>query len=403
MVIATHLLFLVVYAAVFIAAVTFGPALMPAGRAADSLVSGALALAALSLVHAFGTGLYARVTAKRNMARVAQVRDSILREITVARAEAREIHSAIRESADREPKSKAMRDVVNEVKVLQGLIERLATDRARTAQPVAVAAGAGVARPAAPAVVEGLDDREVLEFVREGLESNRVDLYLQPVVTLPQRKRRYYECFSRIRDVDGDMVLPERYIPVAEREGLITVVDNMLLFRCVQLVRKTRTKNKNVGFFCNISPHTLADVVFFPEFIAFMSENQDLAANLYFEFSQPDIADLSPEAADNLHRLGRLGFRFSLDGVDRLDMNYPELSRRFFRFIKVDADTLLTHLRMLEDQDRLADFLAEVDRVAIDVIAEKIEDDSTLVELLDYKIDYGQGYLFGEPRLAKQI
>ena len=69
------------------------------------------------------------------------------------------------------------------------------------------------------------------------------------------------------------IILPEQYISIAEREGLITAIDNMLLFRCVQLLRKTQGPSKNVDFYCNISPYSLADLGFFREFVEFMSDH----------------------------------------------------------------------------------------------------------------------------------
>ena len=155
-------------------------------------------------------------------------------------------------------------------------------------------------------------------------------------------------------------------------------------------------------FFYNMSARTLADTTFFPEFLAFLSENPDLAGNLRFEFTQADIAELSPEASHNLEQLGERGFRFSLDQVSRMDMNFAELSRRFFRYVKVDAPTLIAHFRDLDDTGELKTFQDEVESSAVDIIVEKIEDELTLVEILDYGIDFGQGYLFGEPRLAKE-
>ena len=44
---------------------------------------------------------------------------------------------------------------------------------------------------------------ELLETIRASLEENRVDLYLQPTVSLPQRKLRYYDALSRLRDAGG--------------------------------------------------------------------------------------------------------------------------------------------------------------------------------------------------------
>ena len=169
--------------------------------------------------------------------------------------------------------------VVAEVKVLQSLVERLysaraarrrqpphrAPRRAARRQPAAEARRAPAAprgqRPASggrslpmPPVAEGLDEQEILDLVREGLRENAVELALQPIVSLPQRKRRFFECFSRVRTDDGRVIVPEQYLDVAERHGLVTAIDNLLLFRCIQTLRRIRKSNANVGFFLNISP-----------------------------------------------------------------------------------------------------------------------------------------------------
>src|SRR3546814_12973931 len=80
-------------------------------------------------------------------------------------------------------------------------------------------ASAGRKAGVLPPVAEGLDESAVLEIARQALRDDRIDLVLQPIVLLPQRKRRYYECFSRLRTADGYMILPEQYIAVAERSA----------------------------------------------------------------------------------------------------------------------------------------------------------------------------------------
>ncbi|MGH6996887.1 MAG: EAL domain-containing protein, partial [Phenylobacterium sp.] len=71
----------------------------------------------------------------------------------------------------------------------------------------------------------------LLDTVREALAENRVDLYLQPVVGLPQRRTIFYESYSRLRDATGRVMMPAEYLAVAEPEGLVTSIDNLLLFR----------------------------------------------------------------------------------------------------------------------------------------------------------------------------
>ena len=77
----------------------------------------------------------------------------------------------------------------------------------------------------------------LLEEVREALAANRVDLYLQPIVSLPQRRTVFYESFSRLRDESGRVMMPAEYLPAAEPEGLVSAIDNLLLAGAILALR----------------------------------------------------------------------------------------------------------------------------------------------------------------------
>ena len=128
--------------------------------------------------------------------------------------------------------------------------------------------------------------RGPMDLVREALLENRVELHLQPIVQLPQRKTAFYEGFTRLKDANGRLILPQEFIPAAEQAGLMGTIDNVLLFRCVQIVRKLMKQDRRIGIFCNLSPAALADEQFFPQFIDFMRENRDLAGSVIFEIPQ---------------------------------------------------------------------------------------------------------------------
>ena len=324
--------------------------------------------------------------------------------------------------------------VIAEVKVLQGLIEQFAaagagkltvaggapveapakTTASRPEAPAAVSeqsAGAAIATlprnrppppvPGLPPVASGLDDDAILAIIRDGLERNCVDLVLQPIVRLPQRKRAFFEAFTRIRDQNGSMLVPNQYIGIAEREGLVTAIDNMMLFRCVQLVRRTQSKNYNVGVFCNISAHSLTDRHFFSNFIEFMADNAVLAPDLIFEFPYATIANRDEVIEQHLRQLAAIGFRFSVDQVSSLNIDYGDLVRHRFKYVKIESDVLLAEVRQPTGPIAVEDIKRVVDRHGMDLIVEKIETEPDLLELLDLRVDFGQGYLFGGPRLAR--
>jgi cyclic-di-GMP phosphodiesterase TipF (flagellum assembly factor) len=327
-------------------------------------------------------------------------------ELSRARDEARRIFDAIRAASDaRQGQAMSIDSVMAEVRVLQDLVDQLSAGKRPKRKPSYIidekAKAALPPESAGPRFMTGLNDEEVLEVVREALRNNRVELFVQPIVSLPQRKRRHYECFSRIRG-DGDAILtPDQYMGIAEREGLMNAIDNMLLFRSVQLVRRLQKANSDSSLFVNVSEHTLGDTRFLREFVAFMASNRDLAPHLVFEFTQSSVQRHSADSLAELDRLGKLGFRLSMDQVTALDFDVTELRRLHIRYLKVDAARILEQTRAATQRLDIRGFKRALDEQAIDLIVEKIESEPQLLEILDMPVDFGQGYLFGEPRAAK--
>jgi cyclic-di-GMP phosphodiesterase TipF (flagellum assembly factor) len=249
----------------------------------------------------------------------------------------------------------------------------------------------------------------MLQVVQDALAENRVDLYLQPIVSLPQRRTVFYESFSRLRDETGRVMMPAEYLAVAEPEGLMTAIDNLLLFRCVQIVRRLAKQDRKIGIFCNISLASLGDESFFPQFLEFMQGNKDLAGAVIFELGQAAFERRGPVEARHMARLASLGFSFSLDKVADLDLDFQDLARADVKYLKVGAQMMLDQL---EEQDgklviaslpdlNASDFAALTRRYGIEVIVEKVEAEKQIVDILDLDIGYGQGHLFGEPRAIR--
>jgi cyclic-di-GMP phosphodiesterase TipF (flagellum assembly factor) len=294
---------------------------------------------------------------------------------------------------------KSNKEIVNEMRVLEGLLHRLAEKRVTSDS--SPENGAAVLAPPENLRVVNSKNEISLIALNEALEENRIDLYLQPIVNLPQRKIRSYEGYSRLRNVDGTLIEPAQYLGVAETAGIVSTIDNFLLLRCVQLIRRLHSRNRGVRIFCNISAHSLRDQGFFPQFVDFMEQNKDLAGSMIFEFSQATVEENTALEWRQLARLARQGYRFSMDNISHLDIDLEELSGRHFAYIKVPASTLLTGMKQARSRFLSGDIKLAMRRFGIDLIAEKIEEEATVVGLLEYELDFGQGYLFGEPRRSR--
>jgi cyclic-di-GMP phosphodiesterase TipF (flagellum assembly factor) len=241
-------------------------------------------------------------------------------------------------------------------------------------------------------------DEAMLRDLREAIEGNRIDLYLQPIVTLPDRKLRFYDASTRIRTRDETFMPPGDYLHLAEREHLMPRIDNVMLVKCVQLLRRLGPDSRLKGVFCNLSAQSLLDHDFFPELVEFMEENSTLADNLTFQLSQRAVLDIGADELAGLKTLGKLGFVFSLDHVADLDVDFAALRDHFFRYVKVEAKTLLHDMAEARASIPASDMTSFLDRFDLKLIVEKVDDEASLERLMDYGVDLAEGDLFARPR-----
>ena len=271
--------------------------------------------------------------------------------------------------------------------------------------PEPAAAAAAPPPPAAPGttkIVSGrfkdMEQDAVIAMIREAVDANRVDLFLQPIVTLPQRKVRYYEAVARLRAGEGEPIMAGDFLPYAEAGGLMPKIDNLMMFRCVQVVRRLLAKNREIGLFCNLSTTTLVDSETFPQFTEFMDANKAIAPALVFEFTQPALRQMGPMENESLAALAQRGYRFSLDNVTDLRFEPRDLAERGFRFVKVQASLLLNRTGISLSDIAPQDFAGLLARHGIELIAAKLESEAVVVDLLDYDVKFAQGFLFSPPR-----
>ena len=279
-------------------------------------------------------------------------------------------------------------------------------DAAAPAPPVTPSGAAAVTASPVPnerkiAAFGDLDRDGIIGAIRNAIAAQRIDLYLQPIVTLPQRKVRYYEALSRLKAGNGEIVAAGDFIPYAEAGSLLPKLDNLSVLRCVQIVRRLLLKNREIGLFCNVSGGTLSGAEF-PQLLEFLDANRAIAASLVFEFTQSAVRAMGPMEHESLAALTERGFRFSMDNLVDLRIEPRELNERGFRFIKAPAPLLLNRVGNASSDIHPADLSDLLGRFGIDLIAERIEAETMVVDLLDYDVRFGQGYLFSPPRPVRQ-
>lgn len=322
--------------------------------------------------------------------------------VTAIQSELQAIASRAEESAD-----KRNQRLVREMQMIEGLVAQLALgskkapfapnmDDVSSAQ-MAAAEPLPDREPIARAIAS-MSEPELLEVIQSALEDNRIDLYLQPIAALPSRKVKHYEGLARLRSLDGEVIEPAQYEGIAIAQGFMPIIDNLLLFRCVQIVRRLATKNLKRGIFCAISPHSLIDADFFPQFLEFMRENAALKELMVFELARGTLDLAGTEGEANLDALTKLGFTFALGSGEDLKMDLAWLRRRGFRFVKLPAQLFGATQHEPETQIAIDNFLTRLERQGIELIIDGIDTEEMILPVLEHDAALGQGLLFGGAR-----
>lgn len=266
--------------------------------------------------------------------------------------------------------------------------------------PLSVAVAEDTVTPIhAPAIIApAQNDVQFVNTIRRAITENRIDIYLQPVVTLPQRKVRFYEAISRLRDDKDQIIVADDFIGPAEEAGFVQEIDHSVLLRSMQVLRRLMVRNKDVGVFCNVAKSTLSDPTAFAQFIDFLDANRALAPSFILEFKHSTFRHLGVVESEHLAALSQRGYRFSIDHVTDLRIEPRELAERGVRFIKVPAALLLDPKQASLSDIHAADLSDLLGRFGIDLIADRIEGERAVVDLLDFDVRFGQGFLFAAPR-----
>ena len=141
-----------------------------------------------------------------------------------------------------------------------------------------------------------------------------------------------------------------------------------------------------------------------------MAENRDIASSVIFELRADRFETRSKTVIQNMGKLVALGYRFSIDQVSTLNLDLPRLQAGGVRFVKFSGAALVEQLRDPMGSRPISSINRPLNgdevpsvfrRYDITLIAEKMEDEASVVEVLEYQIPYGQGHVFGSPRPIK--
>ncbi|MDP4025485.1 EAL domain-containing protein [Methylobacterium sp. NEAU 140] len=234
------------------------------------------------------------------------------------------------------------------------------------------------------------DDGQVLR----AFEAGDLEIHLQPIVTLPQRKVVAYEALARLR-VGERLAGPPDFLPALERHGRTTELDRRMLQRAATVTRHLARRGSEAGVGYALSPLSLFEPGFLRE-LGRLAGDDPALAGLTVALSQASWRGLDGGQRDLLAALrGRIGV--GLDRADDLHVDARDLAGLGVTQVKVTADLLLRSGPGRSDiaAEDLAPALA---RAGLRLVAVGVEAEADVPDLIDLDVPFAQGIAFAPPR-----
>lgn len=274
-------------------------------------------------------------------------------------------------------------------------IARRASRMARTSTTDSVwtqesdeAAGDPVATPES-----NTDSIESLEL----LDDDRLCLFAQPGFNARVSEAPvFYELLLRYR-LDEGLLLPEKFLPVAERYGLLARLDRWVIRNAVDIAAVGFTGRARAGISINLSSEAMNDL----HFAEFVCEEIDRAGidpgRLTFELAEMDAVDDLDQAARFINNVKKYGCRFALDNFGAGAFSFSDLKQMPVDAVKISGSLIRDATTSRVDRAMVEGIASVAREMGIKTVAKNVEDKAAASVLCDLGVDYLQGYALQKP------
>jgi diguanylate cyclase (GGDEF)-like protein len=223
------------------------------------------------------------------------------------------------------------------------------------------------------------------------LNERRIFLAFETVVTAITRAPAFYECLMRVRRADGSLLGANDVVPVAERLGLLRLLDHRVLELVVEEMVATPSLQASV----NVSPRSTTDPDWWAGLDSLLRANAGVAERLIVEITESAVIQDIDETRGFVSRVKDLGCRIAIDDFGAGYTSFRNLRKLGVDILKIDG-AFVQNLNRSEDDRAFVRTLTDLaKRLKLATVAEWVQDEQAAKTLESWGCDYLQGAFVG--------
>ena len=244
-----------------------------------------------------------------------------------------------------------------------------------------------------------LEDEDGVRLeILNALIENRIATYIQPIYNVKEGKFTSGECLCRLVRRDGKLITPDKFIPVAERTGLIVDIESTMfrnMCKCLSDERLLKSDIRYLEANLSIKKGERHDLV--EEYSAILEEFNIPSNKVNLEITETDIVEQKISILNNITRMKDLGFQFSLDDFGTGESNLGYIIDMPVSIIKFDKEITQKAMCDKKAMTVVRNVIGMAHELNMKVVVEGVETEDDVRTCLAIDADYMQGYFFSRP------
>jgi diguanylate cyclase (GGDEF)-like protein len=223
------------------------------------------------------------------------------------------------------------------------------------------------------------------------LNDRRIGVAFEPVVNAQTRAVGFQECLMRAMRADGTVVPAGEMVPVAERLGLVRMLDHRML----ELVVAELVANPDLRASVNVSAAATLEGDWAVNLAALVRGTENVAERLIVEITEPAAIDDLETVRTFVSRVKDLGCCVAMDDFGAGHTSFRNLRNLGVDIAKIDGAFVQNITKSDEDRAYVQMLIDLSRRLGLQTVAEWVQDEATARLLTEWGCDYLQGALFG--------
>ncbi len=245
---------------------------------------------------------------------------------------------------------------------------------------------------------ERREKKEMEDMVRAAIDDDRVEVFYQPIYSTKQRKFVSAEALVRIRDKDGNIVPPGRFIEVAEETGLITKLGEIVFEKTCRFMKMQKIWELGIEYIeVNLSVRQCEKKDLARIYMDIIRKYDLNPACINLEITETASIRTKQILVENMQVLIDFGVHFSLDDFGSGESNLNYIVDMPVSIVKFDRDMSQAYFENKKAKFVMEAAMRMIHEMKLKIVSEGVETKEQMETIVAMGIDYIQGYYFSKP------